>query len=259
MRRGLAVLFLATVTVLAGCGGNSLQDEVDAANRRQLAQSPNRSLLLMSWDNEPKEWLLVSDLTAAAGGLHAMLTFHQGRVSISSRAAILEEEEITNPGQGSGFRENPAARRERYEKTRSLVAKGQKWTGESQTTSISPYAVDYREAGSLEFRDLEVQLLVGEVLSPRSRDPMSIYEFAQVVVGLDAATGDLVFEYLINLRPKAEAANRMLVVHDGPPLISLGTMAERSAEERLNTYLRIYTELHALDRALNGRFPLTAG
>lgn len=249
----ISILLLALV--LAGCGRSSLQQEVDEANLRQLNRVISRYYVLMVWDQEPKEWLMLSDSGAGAmgpGTYHALLTFYGQRMSVASHVDILEGREISNPEMGASI-QDLRDRKYAYKEAGSKISSGSKWLSESRTTSIHPLATRFREAGMLPLGERTLRLLAADVLSPRDRDPYAVFEYARILVGLDAESGDLMLEYLENLRPVPGAANEILTLHERKPIIGLMGLIQKSADDRTDFYEEIHSEMQSLYVALHER------
>jgi len=257
MRLRLGSVVACCLVLIAGCGSAKLQRAVNRANLGQLALTGEQSYIFMAWDDLPKEWLLITETQSEppqSDTTRAMVTFYGARLALDSRASILEGEDVmSQPGGNGGAGDSSEEQRQRYAAAGSQIRQGKRWTGYGAITTVHPAAVSYAAAGRVTYQGRAVSVLCGEVYSPRESDPAALFEYAQVLVGLDTATGALVFEYLANLRPKVGVANRMLTVHGPADKHSLRSLAKATPDQRAVAYMAIYKDLHNLAETLQER------
>jgi hypothetical protein len=253
------------LSLLTGCGSGAarLQEQVDRANKLGLQSPEVRTYLIMFWDDKPQEWLILSDHFTADGlvlNLTAYLGFLGGRLDRQTRRLILDAEEIHAPTPLHVFHaESIGKKQAAYESASREVSAGKVWSGRAFTTVVHPKGVAYRTAGELRWDGRQIRLLVGDVTIDRAKDPGALYPHVRQVVGLDASSGELVFEYLANLEPwtRAGYANRMLYVHDRSDLLILRSgFMQASHEERSGRYLDLRQRLVELEALLRAKAAL---
>lgn len=251
---------LAVLFALVGCSSQTqrLQTAVDNANRLSLRSGNSRTYLMMFWDDRPQEWLMVNDSLTVDGSVlyyGAYVSFSSGQLDSNSRLWILENQEIQPPGMlGLILAEPLKQKQDYYESSAREVSRGRKWSGRSLTTTIHPRAVPYRELGIIDWEGGQVRLLTGDVQADRERDTHALYPHVRTVVGLEAGSGELVFEYIANLEPwtREGHANRMLTLYDRSDWMVLhGSFGEAPPEERSRLYLELRDRMTTLELLLN--------